>query len=118
MDEKGQEEFIYHNGVAYASDEDERQQRRSDRAQRRGDLRFTAIQAAVCALFVLAALLLRGLSPDLTEKVGQWYHQHMEDSVLIDYDPDNVKREFLSFFERKEESTPVGTRTVQSGKEE
>ena len=48
--------------------------------------RLTLLQAAVCALVLLAALLLRALLPALYTEARAWYDSEMSRSIVITAD--------------------------------
>ena len=105
MEEKDQTGYIYHNGMAYASDEDEKAQQKEEKNREKSKgYWFTGIQAAVCLLVLLAVLLLKAVGGPWFESVRRWYQENMEQSLLIEYDPDQVKREILEIFGEDEKT--------------
>ncbi|MGN0477852.1 MAG: hypothetical protein ACI4GO_00310 [Hominenteromicrobium sp.] len=66
--------------------EQEKEVQRAPRAAPSGGLCLTLLQAAVCALILIAALLLRTLLPPLYDELRAWYDGEMNQSIILTAD--------------------------------
>lgn len=101
---ENREEYIYHNGIAYASEKDEKEQKKEDRKKKSSPYGFTGMQLIVCAVILLAVLLLKAVRADWYEAVRSWYLENISRTVLIEYDPNEVKQKIVELFGQEKEA--------------
>ena len=106
MNEKEKDEYIYHNGIAYASDQDEKEQDKVEKKKSKADgYWFTGLQAIICLFIIVMVLLLKAFGSKWYTVVQEWYKENLNQSILIEYDPGEVRREIQQIFGEDEKKT-------------
>lgn len=106
MDENKSEEYVYHNGIAYISDQDKKNiDKETKRKEKEENYWFTGLQTVVCLLILLGVLMLKGIGGEWYVKVKDWYRENIDQSVLIEYDPAEIKQEIFELFDKEEKTS-------------
>lgn len=77
-------EYIYHNGIAYAKNEDVRKIEKTQKKKTNIEhaKAFALLQAAVCAFILIVFLLFKAFGGKLYQSAADFYKEHMYSSII------------------------------------
>ena len=100
-------QYVYHNGIAYAKDDDIKEIEKSEKKKRneKHDKSFALLQAAVCAAVILAFLILKAIGGEIYEKVSFYYREHMYSSVIAAEDEQAISEKIGDLLDASKEKS-------------
>lgn len=95
-------EYIYHNGIAYQKEEDEKLEiKEEEKKQKKAEEQsFALLQLSVCIIIIVLFVCLKFIGGDIYKKVKDFYEYHLNASVIITDEIDNLKESFLEIFSK------------------
>lgn len=85
-------EYVYHNGVAYAKEEDIKTEEKRERKNLnlKHDKAFTLLQVSVCAFILIVFLVFKAIGGETYEKIRSFYREKMYSSIIAKEDIEKI----------------------------
>ena len=89
-------EYVYHNGVAYAREEDikREEKREKKKLNLKHDKAFTLLQISVCVFILILFLVFKAIGGETYEKIREFYIEKMYSSIVAKEDIEKIGEVF------------------------